>query len=114
MMAVCPMMSPDDDEEINPVALERIVRSLTARDIALIDALEKERRIDVDTLAGDGYDASQLIWLAHYALCGVEIDPGDRVFFTRTKEGKAALDARRGVVRPPRKRRGRPPVGGRF
>ena len=52
MMAVCPMMSPDDDEEINPVALERIVRSLTARDIALLDALEKERRIDVDPVGG--------------------------------------------------------------
>lgn len=114
MMAVCPLMSPDDDEGPNPVVLGRVVDKLTARDVALLERLEKDRRVDVDTLEADGYAASDLIWLAHYALVSVEIDPGDRVFVVRKVEGKVALDARRGIPPAPRKRKGRRPVAFRL
>jgi hypothetical protein len=114
VMAVHPLVAPDDEGYISGPILERILRSLTARDAELLGRLEKERRVDVDTLEADGYDAASLFWMAHYALVSVEIDQADRVYLVRKKEGKIALDARRGIPQPARKRRGRPPMDHRF
>ena len=107
-MAVSPLIAPDDDGEIDPVVFERVLKSLTAKDLLLLEKLEAEKRIDVETL--DSYDTSNFLWLSFFGLCGVDVDPGDRVFLVKKKEGKAAIDALRGVERPSRKRRGRPLV----
>jgi hypothetical protein len=86
-----PLLAPDDDGVISPAILRRVVQSLTARDVELLEQLEERARIDVEGLRVPAVD---LLWMQHFGLFGVEVDQADRVYLVRREEGKAALDER--------------------
>ena len=110
------LIAPDDDGVASPEILRRIVGSLTAADVRLLERLEREMRIDVETIDAD---AQALLWMGHFGLYGIEVDRGDRVFLVRREEGKAAIDERFGRTSKPKPerrrgiRRGRCAVGKR-
>jgi hypothetical protein len=96
-----PLLAPDDDGVVSPVLLRRVVQSLTKRDLALLERLEGEERIDAETA---DVDPMNLIWMGHFGLLGIEVDDQDRIFAGRRPEGKAALDERYGRTSEPRRK----------
>jgi hypothetical protein len=85
-----PLVAPEDDGQVAPELLYRIIDSLSLRDQQLLERLERIDRLDLEQL--EGYASSDLLWLAYYNLVAVDVDPADRVFITKTPYGKVALD----------------------
>jgi hypothetical protein len=97
-----PLLAPDDDGIVSMALLGRVVESLTKRDLAFLERLEREERVDAESA---DVDSLNLIWMAHFGLVGIDVDGSlERVYVGKRPEGKAALDARYGRESEPRKK----------
>ena len=103
-MNAAPLLAPEDKGVVSRELLRRVVESLSARDLSLLLLLEEVSRVDAEQIDAD---ACTLLWMGHFGLFGVDVDPADRVFLVRRPEGKAAIDERYGRTSEPRRRRRR-------
>lgn len=89
------VLAPDDDGIVVDAIRDHIAHNLTAKDQQLLHKLERDERIDVDTLSGDGYSAEDLLWLVFHGVAEIEVDDANRTYLVKTIVGRQVLDAMR-------------------
>ena len=74
------------------IATPRVVEAITASERRLLELLERDARIEVGLVQSRTMDSERLLWLLAFGLIGVEVDPSDRVYLTKTSMGAIVLE----------------------